>query len=114
MGKGAAVAVPSLIMALKDPAGTVRMSAALALGHMSETAKSAVPALTAALEVPDQARLTNEEVQIVRNVAYALGDIGPDARAAIPALERIQHLRIKYIAQEAIAKIEGKPAPHWH
>jgi hypothetical protein len=114
MGKGAAVAIPSLSAALRDPAGTVRMSAALALGAMGAVAKSAVPALAAALEVPDQARLTNEEVQVVRNIAYALGDIGPDARAAIPALERIQHLRIKYIAQEAMAKIEGKPAPHWH
>ena len=114
MGKGAAVAIPDLSAALQDPAGTVRMSAALALGAMGAAAMSAVPALTAALEIPNQAELTNEEVQIVRNIAYALGDIGPDARAAVPALKRIQHLRIKYIAEEAIAKIEGRPTTSWH
>jgi hypothetical protein len=108
MGKGAAAAVPGLAAALKDPAPTVRMTVALALGRMGKDAKSAVPALVAALQVP------NEEVQVLRNVAYALGDIGPDAASSIPALRRVQHLRVIYIAQEAIAKIEGKPSPTWH
>ena len=108
MGKGAAAAVPGLAAALKDPAPTVRMTAALALGRMGKDAKSAVPALTAGLQVP------NEEVQVLRNVAYALGDIGPDAASSIPALQQVQHLRVIYIAQEAIARIEGKPSPTWH
>jgi len=114
MGKGAAVAVPDLIAALKDPAGTVRMSAALALGAMGAAASPAVPALIEVLDVPDQSQLTNEGVQVVRNVAYALGDIGPDARSAIPALQKINHLRIRYIAEEAVAKIQGRPVPTWH
>jgi hypothetical protein len=108
MGKGAAEVVPDLAVALKDQAPTVRMTAATALGSMGEEAKSAVPALTAALQVP------NEEVQVLRNVAYALGDIGPDAASSIPALKQVQHLRVIYIAQEAIAKIEGRPSPTWH
>jgi hypothetical protein len=114
MGKGAAVAVPDLSAALEDPAGTVRMSAALALGRMGEAAKSAVPALTALLDIPEDKELSNEEVQVIRNVAYALGDIGPDARSAVPALQKIRQLRVEYIAKEAIAKIEGKPAATWH
>jgi hypothetical protein len=108
MGKGAAAAVPDLAAALKDHAPTVRMTAALALGAMGKDAKSAVPALTAALQVP------GEEVQVLRNACYALGDLGPDAASAIPALKQVQHLRVIYIAQEAIAKIEGKPSPTWH
>jgi len=99
---------------LKDPAGTVKMTAALALGRVGDAATSAVPALAAALEVPDETQLTNEDVQVLRNIAYALGDIGPGARSAIPALSKVQHLRIKYIAEEAIAKIEGHPVPTWH
>ena len=84
------------------------MTAATALGRTGNPARSAVPALAAALQVP------NEEVQVLRNIAYALGDIGPDARGALPALKQIQHLRVKYIAEEAIAKIEGRPYLTWH
>ena len=108
MGKGAAPGIPELCAALKDPAPTVRMTAATALGRTGDPARSAVPALAAALQVP------NEEVQVLRNIAYALGDIGPDARGALPALKQIQHLRVKYIAEEAIAKIEGRPYLTWH
>ncbi|MGO8786286.1 MAG: DUF2961 domain-containing protein [Terriglobia bacterium] len=114
MGPRAAVAIPNLCAALEDPAGTVRMTAALALGRMGGAANSAVPALVAAFEVPDENQLSNEGVQVLRNIAYALGDIGPGARSAIPALSRAQHIRIKYIADEAIAKIEGHPVPTWH
>jgi hypothetical protein len=90
------------------------MSAALALGRMGAAATSAVPALSAAFDVPDENALNNEDVQVLRNIAYALGDIGPGASSAIPVLSRAQHIRIKYIADEAIAKIEGHPVPTWH
>lgn len=93
---------------MKDPAPTVRMTAATALGQIGEAAASAVPALAAGLQVP------NEEVQVLRNIAYALGGIGPGARSAIPALKQVQHLRVRYIAEEALAKIEGKPVATWH
>jgi predicted RecB family nuclease len=58
--------------------------------------------------------LSNADVQVVRNIVNALGEIGPDARDAIPTLKTAQHLRVKYIAEEAIAKIEGHPMPTWH
>lgn len=114
VGPGAAGVVPALCEALKDPAGTVRMSAALALGRMGAAANSAVPALTAAFDVPDENALNNEDIQVLRNIAYALADIGPGASSAIPVLSRASHIRIKYIADEAIAKIEGHPIPTWH
>ncbi|HEV2348234.1 MAG TPA: DUF2961 domain-containing protein [Terriglobia bacterium] len=114
MGKGAAPAIPELCAALRDPEPSVSMSAAVALGKMGSSAKSAVPALASKLEVPNPQDLSNAEVQVLRNVVNALADIGPDARSAIPALKTVQHLRVKYIAEEAIAKIEGHPMPTWH
>ena len=114
MGRGAAPAIPELCAALRDPEPSVSMSAALALGRMGPSAKSAVPALAQRLEVPDRQDLSNAEVQVLRNVINALAEIGPDARGAIPALKTVQHLRVKYIAEEAIAKIEGHPVPTWH
>ncbi len=114
MGKGAAVAIPDLSAALQDPAPSVRMTAASALGSMGATASSAVPALVAELEASNGPEISNDDVQVIRNICYALGDIGPSARSAIPAMQKVQHLRIRYIAQEAINKIEGHPSPTWH
>jgi hypothetical protein len=49
------------------------------------------------------------------SVIYALGDIGPDAAAAIPALkEMARRPRLAYPAEEAILEIEGKPVPTYH
>lgn len=114
MGKGAAAAVPELSAALKDPAATVRMSAALALGAIGPPASPAVPAMQEALLAVNGPDLSADNIQFVRNICYALGDIGPGARSAIPAMKQVQHLRIKYIAGEAIAKIQGRPAATWH
>jgi hypothetical protein len=114
MGKGAAAAVPGLCAVLQDPAPSVRMAAASALGSMGATAASAVPAMITALEATNVPDMPNDSVQVVRNICYALGDIGSAARSAIPAMQKVQHLRAKYIAHEAIAKIEGRPSPTWH
>jgi HEAT repeat protein len=114
MGRGAAVTIPELSAALQDPAPSVRMTAASALGSMGAAASPAVPALVAELEASNGLEISNDDVQVIRNLCYALGDIGPSARSAIPAIQKVQHLRIRYIAQEAIAKIEGNPSPTWH
>ncbi len=114
MGTGAASAIPQLSAALKDPALTVSMAAALALGQMRSAAKAAVPTLILELQSYDQQKMTNDEIQQMRNIVRALGEIGPDAREAIPALRKIEHVRVNYLAKEAAAKIEGKPMPTWH
>jgi len=114
MGQAAAVAAADLCVALKDPAATVRMSAALALGRMGEAANATVPAMQEALLASNGSEMSADDIQVARNLCYALGDIGPAASPAIPALRKVQHLRIKYIAEAAIAKIEGKAAPNWH
>jgi hypothetical protein len=114
MGKGAAATIPELSAALQDPVPSVRMTAASALGSMGQAASSAVPALVAELEGSNGPEISGDDVQVIRNICYALGDIGPNARSAIPTLQKVQHLRIRYIAQEAINKIEGHPSPTWH
>jgi hypothetical protein len=49
---------------------------------------------------------------ILDSVIYALGNMGPGATAAIPALkEMARRPRLAYPAQEAILQIEGKPVP---
>jgi hypothetical protein len=114
MGNGAAAAISNLSAALKDQAATVRMAAALALGRMGDAALSAVPAMQEALLASLGPDMTAENIQLARNLCYALGDIGPPARNAIQALQKVHHLRIHYIAQSAIARIEGNPIPEWH
>jgi hypothetical protein len=90
------------------------MSAALALGQMGKAANAAVPAMEEALLALKGSEMSAEDIQVARNLCYALGDIGPDAKQAIPALRTVQHLRTKYIAEAAIAKIEGEAMPNWH
>lgn len=114
LGDQGAAAIPQLSSALRDPEPSVGMTAALALGQMKGEAKSAVPALIAALQVSDEQQMSNADIQVLRNVVRALGEIGPAAIPALPALRKVQHLRVKYLAQESIAKIEGKPIPTWH
>ena len=114
IGKGGAAAIPALIAALKDSAATVRMLAALALGSMGPAAEPAVPAMQEAILAVNGPDMSAENIQDVRYICRALGDIGPGARGAIPTLKQIQHLRIKYIAEAAIAKIQGSPTATWH
>jgi hypothetical protein len=108
-GQAAAAAVPELARIVgRDPDENVRVSAAAALGAMGARARDAVPALAAVLQSGEQS------YAILGSVATALGDIGPDARAALPALDyALKTLRIGPSAQEAIFRIQGKPAPTW-
>jgi hypothetical protein len=56
----------------------------------------------------------DEQMMVLRSAAAALGDIGPGAKSALPALQQAaQVVRLGPTAQEAILKIEGKPDPTW-
>ena len=47
-------------------------------------------------------------------MASALGNIGPAASSALPALEQTLKLhRVVYVAREAILKIKQQPVPVW-
>ena len=94
--------------ALNDAEAYVRAPAADAIGAVGAAAKSAVQPLS------EQLLTTGEQVYVLRSVAAALGNIGPDAAAALPALQRaLKTHRVTYTAQEAILKIKREPVPTW-
>jgi hypothetical protein len=87
---------------LRDPETGVRMMAAEVLASIGVKAAPALPALLAACDVPDQ------HVHVQRSLSNALGAIGPEARAGLPALRRFQKIpRVQWNADAAIARIEG-------
>jgi HEAT repeat protein len=100
-GPAAAEAVPDLVAKLQSPSALVRQTAALALGAVGPGA-AAVPALAAALADP--------EWEVRRQAAVALGGIGPGAKAAVPALRKLDadpHKVVRTAAKEARQKIGG-------
>ncbi len=108
MGPAGAPAVHDLTAALADSNEDVRVTAAAALGAIGSAARDAVGPLIATLQRPSESRA----VQL--SAATALGDIGPDARSALPALEDAVRARsVGPAAQEAILRIQRKPVPTW-
>jgi HEAT repeat protein len=69
------------IAELKAPAPSTRNAAAYEIASMGAAAKAAVPALIEALDDPDAA--------VRFPVTVALGEIGPDAAAAVPRLQQM-------------------------
>ncbi len=96
MGPRAAPATPSLAQRLKAEDAKVRRAAASGLGLIGPGAAVAVPALIAALDDPDQVeptwmplnpRFANlKQLAVSHSAAVALGEMGPKAKAAVPAL----------------------------
>src|SRR5262249_20101715 len=76
LGREAQSTTPILLELLKGKDKTVRQYAALAVGRCVNS-EEAVPALTAALRDPD--------IDVRRQAAMGLGEIGPAAQAALPA-----------------------------
>jgi HEAT repeat protein len=89
MGVKAAPAIPELIHALDDPVNYVRSPAAEALGTMGAAARPAIHTLAQRLLIK------NEDGFVLASVAYALGDLGPDAQEALPALRQFLDARRK-------------------
>ena len=128
------VAVPALIEALKNKHLGVRGGAAYVLGQIGPEARAAVPALIQTLEDTDEyvrgtaadalAKIgpvavkeliavlhdTNPSVHVRGGAAYVLGQIGPEAEAAIPALIEVLkdqhgHVYVRSVAADAIGRI---------
>lgn len=76
MSEDAAAAVPKLIPLIHDAA--VGAAVTEALGDIGEASAPAVPELIKAME--------QDKEEIASEAAWALGGIGPEAKAAIPAL----------------------------
>ncbi|MCP4716639.1 MAG: HEAT repeat domain-containing protein [Deltaproteobacteria bacterium] len=127
-------AVAHLINALRHKDPIVRRNAADILGRIGPKAKTAIPALEKELENPDKAFcwtvkqalrkikkvtvenlidcLNDKDVIIRNNATKALGDLGPNAISAIPALVSClddAKTEVRKNASFALAKI-GEPA----
>jgi HEAT repeat protein len=96
------VAVPSLILALKQPEPAMRVAAADTLGNIGPAAKEAIPDLAT--------MLGDEDHEISRHAASALGHIGP---AAVPELIEVARWRSRYttdMASTAFASLKADDA----
>jgi HEAT repeat protein len=123
MGPEARTAVPALTELLKHK--KKRWDAALALGQIGPEAKTAVPVLTELLKHNDvrvwhlMARQVSDIVagtksysmmpRIAFAAATALGNIGPEAKSAIPALTQLLNYKdedVRSAAAKALKKIK--------
>jgi HEAT repeat protein len=131
--------VPALVKALKDKDADVREWAAWSLGELGKVAKGSIPALIEALRdenafvqvnaaeslwriarhkdsLPTLIRaLRHEKDGVVRRAAYALAEMGPEAKAAVPALRRAlknASQDTRSVIAKSLKKIETeKPSP---
>jgi HEAT repeat protein len=126
-----ASAVPGLCEALQDSDTQVRWWAAHALAAFKEKAKAAVPHLIETLKDADQSvrgeavtalgkigaepgvvqaligMLHDSDPHIRRASAESLGNLGPAARAAIPALEALRHGAYEFVDRAVAEAIEN-------
>ncbi len=93
-------AIPSLIKTLKDEAGSARAAASQALSKIGQPA------------VKDLIRLLSDRDQALRvRAMQTLGQIGPDAKEAIPALNKAamdEDETVRVTAKVSLDKIRGK------
>jgi HEAT repeat protein len=109
LGGKAIASIPGLIYARNDPVICVRASVAKVFDAMGPATRSAVGPLT------EKLLLTDEDGSVRLNATYALRDIGPAAKEAIPAHQQaLETRRVDAAARAAILKIEGKPVPTYH
>ncbi len=108
MGSRAVLAIPALVSALGDAEPSVRAPAAQALGAIGPAAKSGVRPMVDRLSIP------GEPSFVLRSVVVALGQIGPAAASALPALEEMSRMhRLAYIANVSILQIKKQAVPAW-
>ncbi len=135
IGPEARPAVPALLETLKDKKKPECHLAVRALGRIGPDAKAAVPALVEMLKeknpmtfpveinafVPEVFQGGSEEVTPAVEAASTLGQIGPNAKEAIPALLEAHQsakdtpgpsgFNLKWAAFNAIQKIDPKAVP---
>jgi HEAT repeat protein len=135
LGPRARAAVPALRKALTDEDPFVCFHAGVALGEIGPNARSAIPALMAnfrhknmwvhggaaialgqlgGVAVPDLLRVVEGKDQAARSSAiFVLEKIGPEAKAAVPALKRLlkhRSVTLRIEAASALWRITKDPA----
>ena len=103
LGKDAAPALPSLIRAVKAGHASVRNAAIQAVGQVRSDPPKSVAALVSAFSDDQEA---NRGL-----AAITVAEFGPDARSALPALEKLRDASsgdVRANAQYAIDRIGGK------
>lgn len=105
MGPPAKEAIADLVKALQDADELVRVTAAAALLKIDATRKDALPVLMAGLQ--------SKRAVVQRVTLESLGDLGPEAHAAVPALtEALQNSgNLRWLAAEALGHIGPAAAP---
>lgn len=110
LGTNAAVAVPALEEFLTKAGGGARTAVAQALWRITRKASLVLPALIEALEIrtPDLV-----ETWADTSAAQTLAEIGPEAKAAVPALSRLlqaKDQRMRVGAAAALVRINPDTA----
>ena len=120
IGEKAAESLPNLIKTLEDQDGFVRVRAASAVWKITRQKNAAMPVLKAALKESEHSvrwnaavelgeiepgnqdaiealiRMLSDDPEFINVTAMALGKMGPNAKAALPALrETLEKLRAK-------------------
>lgn len=112
IGRASVGALPQLIAALKDRNLVVRYEVGLAIAAVGPAANPAIHPLMQAMDEDPDDWVSVERRDMRRAMAVALGEIGPDAKEALPLLYKwMKFYRVEWIAAPVIRKIEGKPAP---
>jgi HEAT repeat protein len=112
IGPASAPALPALIDALKERDLIVRYQVGLTIAALGSAAKPAVPALMTAMDEDPDEWVSIARRDMRRAMALALGEIGPDAREALPLLRKwMAFYRVAWVAAPVIQKIEGEPEP---
>ncbi len=104
--------VPLFVQILKDKDQQgLRYAAAMALGYLGRDAREAVPDLIEALKAVDIKDLKRRSL-IFGGVLWALEQVGPDAKAAVPAIRALandpdEHVRAA--SRQALKKLDPVP-----
>ncbi|MHB8519978.1 MAG: HEAT repeat domain-containing protein [Limisphaerales bacterium] len=117
LGPAARAALPALESHLSDPNQSVRLASAQALWRITGDATKPLPVLTAMLDsIPKPAQVEvglgfSGDHQLIRLIE-ALGEMGPAARSAIPALKRVRcfSMAARHAVNAALTRINA-PAP---
>ncbi len=98
------ILLPVIKKGLDDPSGGVRRESALAAGAFGPLSKPAMWELIQAIK-----KYPNEDTALFS--AEALGEIGPEAREAIPAIEEVEKTwpGFEQTIERSLQKIRGDP-----